>query len=114
VLTDQDKLDQLIEVHFDLEVEQYFEDKKINRDTVVQREHVDDLEEKLKLLKEDIYRINEAFDAEKKNEAIVRSLAEANQTRIVWLSIIQITVLCAIGAWEVYYLKNFFISKKIV
>ncbi len=34
---------------FDLEVEQYFEDKKINRDTVVQREHVSDLETKLKV-----------------------------------------------------------------
>jgi len=49
VLTDEDKLDELIRVDFDLEVEQYFEDKKINRDTVVQREHVTDLNEKLKV-----------------------------------------------------------------
>lgn len=49
VLTDEDKLDELIRIDFDLEVEQYFQDKKINRDTVVQREHVSDLETKLKV-----------------------------------------------------------------
>ena len=49
VLSDEDKLDELVRVDFDLEVEQYFEDKKINRDTVVQREHVTDLETKLKV-----------------------------------------------------------------
>jgi hypothetical protein len=68
----------------------------------------------MQLLRDDIERINEAFDVEKENEAQIRDLAEANQTRIVWLSIIQITVLCAIGVWEVFYLKSFFISKKIV
>mmetsp|Transcript_36074 Transcript_36074/g.52880 ORF Transcript_36074/g.52880 Transcript_36074/m.52880 type:complete len:228 (-) Transcript_36074:28-711(-) len=114
VLTDEDKLDELIRVDFDLEVEQYFEDKKINRDTVVQREHVTDLNEKLKRLKDDIDRINNAFDVEKENEGVIRQMAESNQGRILWLSVIQIAVLCVIGAWEVYYLKNFFISKKIV
>ena len=51
VLDDEDKLDELVRVDFDLEVEQYFEDKKINHDTVVQREHVEDLETKLKVRK---------------------------------------------------------------
>ena len=49
MLSDEDKLDELVRVDFDLEVEQYFADKKINRDTVVQREHVEDLETKLKV-----------------------------------------------------------------
>ena len=68
----------------------------------------------MQLLKEDIERVNEQFDAEKENEGVIRELAESNQSRIVWLSVIQIAVLCVIGAWEVYYLTNFFISKKIV
>ncbi len=63
------------------------------------------------MLKEDIERVNEQFDAEKENESVMRELA---QSHIVWLSVIQITVLCVLGAWEVYCLKNFFITKKIV
>ena len=59
-------------------------------------------------------RVNDAFDEERTNEGVIRDMAEKNQSRIVWLAVIQITVLCVIGAWEVYYLKNFFISKKIV
>ena len=68
----------------------------------------------VQLLKEDIERVNDAFDVEMENEGAIRSMAQANQSRIVWLSVIQISVLCIIGAWEVYYLKSFFISKKIV
>eukprot|EP01089_Gocevia_fonbrunei_P011169 TRINITY_DN242_c0_g1_i1.p1 TRINITY_DN242_c0_g1~~TRINITY_DN242_c0_g1_i1.p1 ORF type:complete len:207 (-),score=30.80 TRINITY_DN242_c0_g1_i1:55-675(-) len=50
----------------------------------------------------------------RKREERMRNTNESTNTRVAWLSVFSIVVLVALGVFQIFYLKRFFKSKRIV
>ena len=58
--------------------------------------------------------ISKEMAKSREREAALRDDAATVQARIEYLSIISITVLLTVSAWQMFYLKSFFRSKKLL
>ena len=58
--------------------------------------------------------ISKEMSKSREREAALRDDASTVQARIEYLSIISITVLLTVSAWQMFYLKSFFRSKKLL
>uniref|UniRef100_A0A6B2LI96 GOLD domain-containing protein n=1 Tax=Arcella intermedia TaxID=1963864 RepID=A0A6B2LI96_9EUKA len=61
-----------------------------------------------------VERLEAEFLQFREREALHRNTNESTNARIPTLSIITIIMLVACGAWQILYLKNFFMKKKLI
>ncbi|KAI9203709.1 emp24/gp25L/p24 family/GOLD-domain-containing protein [Polychytrium aggregatum] len=47
-------------------------------------------------------------------EAQMRDINESTNDRVKWLSIVSLVFMFAVGGWQIWYLKKFFESKKLI
>lgn len=95
-----------LEVETDLVVKDY---KK-----VLETEHLRPLELLFVRAEQKLESISEEMRYSRDREAQLRETSMQTANRIQWFSILSITVLLTISAWQMFYLKNYFRSKKLL
>merc|ERR1712123_146062 len=77
--------------------------------------------EKLKPLEVELRRLEDMSDSivmdfqyMKSREEEMRSTNESTNTRVLYFSIFSTVCLVALGTWQVFYLRRFFKSKKLI
>lgn len=95
-----------LQVQTDLAVKDY---KK-----VVQAEHLRPLELLFVRAEDKLQSISTEMSRSRDREAQLRETSMETANRIQWFSILSITVLLTISAWQMFYLKNYFRSKKLL
>lgn len=78
-----------------------------------EREHVKDLAAKVRDLNHRLADIRREQQFQREREAEFRVLSERTNSRAVWWSVIQLTVLGATCVWQLRHLRHFFESKKL-
>lgn len=77
-------------------------------------EHLSTIEVELRRLNDKIRAIRNEQQYQKKREEEFRNTSEATNSKVVWWSVIQTIVLVLCGLFQIWHLKRFFTSKKIV
>lgn len=95
-----------LDVQTDLSVKDYSE--------VVKTEHLQPLGLLFRKAEDKLQDISLEMDKSREREAHLRETSESTARRIEWFSILSITVLLTISAWQIFYLKSFFRSKKLL
>ena len=94
------------EVQTDLAVKDYSD--------VVQKEHLRPLGLLFRRAEDKLADISREMEKSRDREAQLRDTNESTSNRIQWFSILSITVLLTISAWQMVYLRSFFRSKKLL
>lgn len=94
------------EVQTDLAVKDYSD--------VVQKEHLRPLGLLFRRAEDKLSDISKEMEKSRDREAQLRDTNESTSNRIQWFSILSITVLLTISAWQMIYLRSFFRSKKLL
>ncbi|KAF8159722.1 emp24/gp25L/p24 family/GOLD-domain-containing protein [Crassisporium funariophilum] len=76
------------------------------------RSHVNELATKIRDLNQKLEDIRREQQYQREREADYRDLSESTNSRAVWYSLAQITVLLATCAWQLRHLKRFFEDRK--
>lgn len=71
-------------------------------------------EVELRKVKELALEINIKLQYLKKREERMRDTNESTNSRVKWFSILVILTLCALGVWQIQYLRNYFKIKHII
>ncbi|KDR65741.1 hypothetical protein GALMADRAFT_260151 [Galerina marginata CBS 339.88] len=77
------------------------------------RSHISELATKVRDLNQKLEDIRREQQYQREREEDYRNLSEATNSRAVWYSIAQITVLVATCAWQLRHLKRFFEDRKM-
>ena len=81
---------------------------------VAKKEHLAPVEKELRQMEDTVDEIHREMLYMRKREAAMRDTNESTNSRVLWFSIISIVILLIMGGWQIYYLKNFFKSKKLI
>ncbi|DAZ94798.1 TPA: hypothetical protein N0F65_002411 [Lagenidium giganteum] len=81
---------------------------------VAKREHLMPVEKELRKMEDTVDEIHREMLYMREREAAMRSTNESTNSRVLWFSFLSIVVLLAMGVWQVFYLKKFFKSKKLI
>lgn len=97
-----------VDLHFDFgaEAEDYTE--------LAKKEKLKPMEVELRKLEKLIEEIVDEMEYLKRREARMRDTNESTNERVWSFSLLSIIVLCSVGAWQVFYLRKFFQSKKLI
>ena len=95
-----------LEVETDLAVKDYSE--------LVRKEHLKPLELQFRKAEDKLKSISKEMGKSREREAQLRVTSDAMSNRIQWMSFLSITVLLTVSAWQIFYLKSFFRSKKLL
>ncbi|KAF0696039.1 Aste57867_13178 [Aphanomyces stellatus] len=83
-------------------------------ENLAKKEQMDELELEVMKLRDRVKAIQKQQDyAQEKGEKF-RDTSESNNSRAMWVSVIQIVVLLAAGIWQVHHLQTYFHKKKLV
>jgi len=85
-----------------------------NYEEIAKADQLKPLEVELRRLEELSSSIASAFFYMKKREEEMRDTNESTNSRVLWLSVASMLCLMALATWQVYYLRNFFKSKKLI
>lgn len=77
-------------------------------------EHLKPVELQFRKAEDKLKSISDEMGKSREREAQLRQTSETMSGRIQWFSVLSITVLLTISAWQVYYLKSFFRAKKLL
>ncbi|KAJ3075760.1 vesicle coat component [Podochytrium sp. JEL0797] len=93
----------------------------IHVDTGAEAEDFSEIKKNLEPLELEVYRLERIsaqlvkdLDALKAEEEKMRDVNESTNARVAWLSTLSIIVLIGAGVWQIYYLRTFFKSKKVL
>lgn len=95
-----------LEVETDLAVKDYSE--------LVRQEHLKPLELQFRKAEDKLKAISKEMGKSREREAQLRVTSDAMANRIQWMSFLSISVLLTVSAWQIFYLKSFFRSKKLL
>mmetsp|Transcript_63240 Transcript_63240/g.124205 ORF Transcript_63240/g.124205 Transcript_63240/m.124205 type:complete len:179 (+) Transcript_63240:171-707(+) len=95
-----------LEVETDLAVKDYSE--------LVKKEHWRPLELQFRKAEDKLESISQELANSREREAELRQSGAEVANKIEWFSLLSITVLLTVSAWQMFYLKSFFRSKKLL
>jgi len=81
---------------------------------LARREHWEPLELSMRKVEEELEKVQDEFELLKEREAIHRDTNESTNARVLWLSIFSIIIVASLASFQVYYLKTYFKSKKLI
>lgn len=83
-------------------------------DSIAKKEHLDELAVELRKLEGSIREVyNEMLDLQEREQQM-RDLSEVTNSRVAWFSIMSLAVCVASAVWQLWYLKKFFMRKKLL
>merc|ERR1712154_26398 len=83
-------------------------------DKLARVEHLSTIEVELRRLNDKIRAIRNEQQYQKQREEDFRDTSESTNSKVVWLSIVQTIILLGCGAFQIWHLRQFFTSKKLV
>jgi p24 family protein delta-1 len=83
-------------------------------DALAKKENLNAMSAELRRLEETVREIHEEMIQLRRREEEMRDLNEATNTRVASFSILSLLVCVAVGAWQLFYLRSFFIRKKVL
>ena len=86
----------------------------IDYTALAKKEHLSDVEVRVRKLSDRIASVMNELHYQRQREEDFRNTSESTNTRVMWWSILQTTVMLVSAGWQVRHLKDFFESKKLV
>ncbi|KAF7126841.1 hypothetical protein RHSIM_Rhsim11G0129600 [Rhododendron simsii] len=83
-------------------------------DSVARKEKIDGVELELKKLEGAVEAIHENLLYLKSREAEMRTVSETTNTRVAWFSILSLGICIAVSITQLWYLKRYFLKKKLI
>ncbi|XP_058191812.1 transmembrane emp24 domain-containing protein p24delta3-like [Rhododendron vialii] len=83
-------------------------------DSVARKEKIDGVELELKKLEGAVEAIHENLLYLKSREAEMRTVSETTNTRVAWFSILSLGICIAVSVTQLWYLKRYFLKKKLI
>ena len=81
---------------------------------LIKKEHLTDVQVQIRRLQDRTEDISAEIAYQEEREEASRDTSESTNSRIVWWSIGQTTVMLVSAVWQIKHLKNFFEAKKLV
>ncbi|CAG7829422.1 unnamed protein product [Allacma fusca] len=99
-----------LRVHLDIQVGEH----AIDYANVARKEKLTELQLRIRQLLDQVDQITKEQNYQRYREERFRQTSESTNQRVVWWSVAQLSVLLAMGYWQMRHLKSFFVSKKLV
>jgi hypothetical protein len=80
----------------------------------VSKDEVPTLQAELQAIERKIKEISLEIDHAKRQEAALNDANEVTNSRLQWFSVLSIMVLVGTSGWQIFYLRQFFASKKLL
>ena len=96
--------------HLDIQVGE----SSIDYTALAKKEHLSDVEIHVRKLSDRITAITNEMHYQRKREEEFRNTSESTNTRVMWWSIFQTSVMLLSTLWQIKHLKTFFEEKKLV
>ena len=81
---------------------------------IAKKEHLAPLELELRMLEDKAKLVHQEFQYQKGRERAMRNTNESTNERVTWLSVIGMLLLLGLSAWQVLYLRHYFVSQKLM
>lgn len=81
---------------------------------IEQSEKLKPIEVEMRIIEQMLKGIVDEMEYLKEREIRMRDTNESTNERVQWLSLLSMSFLVASGMWQLYYLKRFFQSKKLM
>ncbi|KAG8457248.1 hypothetical protein KFE25_011490 [Diacronema lutheri] len=81
---------------------------------IARKDHVEQIEKQLDRMREMAMAIKEEMIYMRGREEEMRDTNESTNTRVLWFNIMTLTLIGAMGLWQIYYLKRYFQMKKLI
>lgn len=82
--------------------------------SIARKDHVEQIEKQLDKMRDMALQIKEEMIYMRGREEEMRDTNETTNTRVLWFNIMTLTILVAMGLWQIYYLKRYFQMKKLI
>lgn len=99
-----------LRVHLDIQVGEH----AIDYANVAQKDKLSELQLRIRQLIDQVDQITKEQSYQRYREERFRQTSESTNSRVLWWSILQTSVLVAMGYWQMRHLKSFFEAKKLV
>jgi len=96
-----------------LEWEYHIGEKK-DYESVAKTEKLLPLDSELRRIEDTVSNLKNEFEYMKEREAMHRDTNESTNSRVAWLSGVSMFILISLGVVQIYYLKRYFKSKKLI
>jgi hypothetical protein len=97
-------------IKFDLSTGQ----EAVDYSRVARKEHLKPVEINLRIMEDTVKQIHTEYHYFKGREAEMRNTNESNNSRAMWITICNVAIFITFAGWQVFHLKRFFISKKLI
>lgn len=81
---------------------------------MARKDHVEQIEKQLDRMREMAMAIKEEMIYMRGREEEMRDTNESTNTRVLWFNIMTLSIIGAMGLWQIYYLKRYFQMKKLI
>lgn len=86
----------------------------VNYKEIAEKEKLTELQLRVRQLIDQLDQIQKEQNYQRIRESRFRATSENTNSRVLWWSIMQVTLLLVAGAWQMRHLKGFFEAKKLV
>jgi len=86
----------------------------VNYKELAEKEKMTELQVRVRQLIDQLDQIQKEQNYQRVRESRFRQTSESTNSRVLWWSIMQITLLVVAGFWQMRHLKGFFEAKKLV
>mmetsp|Transcript_17554 Transcript_17554/g.48993 ORF Transcript_17554/g.48993 Transcript_17554/m.48993 type:complete len:216 (+) Transcript_17554:140-787(+) len=83
-------------------------------DSIAKKSNLNAMATELQKLEETVKEIHKEMVAMRQREEEMRNLTEATNSRIATFSVVSLFICIGVGVWQLFYLKSFFVRKKIL
>uniref|UniRef100_A0A0N5ATX2 GOLD domain-containing protein n=1 Tax=Syphacia muris TaxID=451379 RepID=A0A0N5ATX2_9BILA len=98
-----------LRVHLDIQAGEHTQDYE----KIAAKDKLNDLQVRIRQLRDQVEQITKEQNYQRFREERFRETSENTNSRVLWWSIIQTTVLVLTGAWQMRHLKGFFEAKNM-
>jgi len=88
--------------------------KEKDYEEVAKRENLKPIELEIRKIEDAVEALKNDFTYMKNREAKHRNTNESTNSRVVWMSFLSVGILVGLGFFQMYYLKKYFKSKKLI
>ena len=83
-------------------------------DGVAKKDHLRDVAVALEQLELELKDVYTEMLAMRSREETMRDVSERVNAKVAWLSVLSLAISCTLAAWQVLYMKAYFIKKKLL
>lgn len=88
--------------------------ESVDYSQVARKEHLKPVEINLRIMEDVVKQIHSEYHYFKDREAQMRNTDESNNSRAMWVTIINMGIFLGFASWQALHLKKFFISRKMI